>query len=99
MPAPLLFALALALSVPAACAGWIGGRLAEWLSADPTLRARAWGAAMLGAALPPLLVGLLLLAPARPLPLPLPAIAFAPAQPAPSAMLSPRLCATTRVRA
>lgn len=59
-----LLALAFGLSIATAALAWAGGRLVEGLSADPRLRDRLWGMAFFLPALPPLAVGLMLLAPA-----------------------------------
>lgn len=64
MGAPELLALSLGLSVVVATLAWAGGRLVERLSADPGLRDRVWAAALFLPALPPLVVGLMLLTPA-----------------------------------
>jgi beta-lactamase regulating signal transducer with metallopeptidase domain len=63
MGAPELLALSLGLSVAVAALAWAGGRLIERSSADPRLRDRMWGVALLLPALPPLAIGLLLLTP------------------------------------
>lgn len=64
MGAPELLALSLGLSVVVGALGWAGGRGVERLSGDPRLRDRVWAAALILPALPPLAVGLMLLAPA-----------------------------------
>lgn len=63
MGAPELLALSLGLSVAVAALAWVGGRLVERSSADPRLRDRMWGVALLLPALPPLAIGLVLLTP------------------------------------
>lgn len=64
MTAPELLALSLGLSVFAAALGLMLIRSLERRVADPVVRERAWAAALYVPALPPLLVGLMLLAPA-----------------------------------
>lgn len=64
MGASELLALSLGLSVAVAAAAWAGGRIVEALSADPRLRDRIWATALVLPALPPLMVGLMLLSPA-----------------------------------
>ncbi|HWQ86769.1 M56 family metallopeptidase [Brevundimonas sp.] len=63
MGAPELLALSLGLSIVVAALGGVGGRVVEGLSADPRLRDRVWGAALILPALPPLAVASLLLTP------------------------------------
>ena len=64
MTASELLALSLGLSLAAAALGWAIMRALEGRVADPVLRERAWAAALYIPALPPLAVGLMLLAPA-----------------------------------
>lgn len=63
MGAVELLALSLGLSVVVAAAGLAGGRLIERMSADPRLRDRAWGAALMLPLMPPLATALLLMTP------------------------------------
>ena len=63
MGAVELLALSLGLSVVVAAAGLAGGTLIERMSADPRLRDRAWGAALMLPLTPPLATALLLMTP------------------------------------
>lgn len=63
MGGPELLALSLGLSVGVAGLAWGAGRLVETLSADPRLRDRVWAAALAAPALPPVVIGLMLLTP------------------------------------
>lgn len=58
-----MLGLSLGLSVVVAGLGLAGGALVERLSADPVLRDRAWGTALLLPLAPPVATGLLLLTP------------------------------------
>lgn len=64
MGAPELLALSLGLSVAVAALGLAGGTIIERLNADPGLRDRVWGAALLLPVLPPVATALLLITPA-----------------------------------
>ena len=64
MGAPELLALSLGLSFVVAALGLAGGTIIERLSADPGLRDKAWGAALLLPVLPPVATALLLITPA-----------------------------------
>lgn len=63
MGAVELLALSLGLSVVVAAASLAGGTLIERMSADPRLRDRAWGAALMLPMMPPLATALLLMTP------------------------------------
>ena len=63
MGAVELLVLSLGLSVVVAAAGLAGGTLIERMSADPRLRDRAWGAALMLPLTPPLATVLLLMTP------------------------------------
>ncbi|MCS6624805.1 TonB family protein [Roseibacterium beibuensis] len=64
MTAPQLLALSLGVSIAAAGLGLFVMRALEGRVADPVLRERAWATALYLPALPPLLIALVLLAPA-----------------------------------